>query len=92
MVWKTKDGRFIEIRQLSDDHLSNIVTMLRRDGYVTEDEWFAELARMCCGSESSTYEAGRNFDEMKTHTVAEAIFEEYEIRQFMKSQERVLEA
>lgn len=30
MIWKTRDGRLIEISQMSDGHLLNTIAMLRR--------------------------------------------------------------
>lgn len=39
MHWKTKDGREIPIQDLPTPHLTSIIAMLRRRGYVTPEEY-----------------------------------------------------
>ena len=42
MYWTTKDGRKIDIKDMSDCHLRNAVAMLRRNGFVGADEYEIE--------------------------------------------------
>lgn len=46
-IWKTLDGREIPFNKLETDHLENIVAMIRRQGFVTPDEFFSMLAYVC---------------------------------------------
>ena len=43
MKWKTKDGRDIDIRDMSDSHLANTIAMLRGKGYIASEEIYMFL-------------------------------------------------
>ncbi len=48
MKWTTKDGRTLNIKDMSTLHLRNAVAMLRREGFVSEEDFL-----VCLGAASS---------------------------------------
>lgn len=78
MYWTTKDGRKIDIKDMSDDHLRNAVAMLRRKGFVGADEYEIALGSACSmGGEMAQYYAEQSVDDMMPSQCLDAM--EYEI-------------
>lgn len=38
-TWRCQDGRELLIRDMEDEHISNCIALLRRNGYVSRQEW-----------------------------------------------------
>lgn len=78
MYWTTKDGRKIDIKDMSDDHLRNAVAMLRRKGFVGADEYEIALgSAFSMGGEMAQYYAEQSVDDMMPSQCLDAM--EYEI-------------
>lgn len=41
-MWRTRDGREIQVTDMSDDHLRNAIAVMRRRVLELADEWFDE--------------------------------------------------
>ena len=44
MKWKCKDGRVLDIQSMTTDHLKNTISMLRRNKFITPDEYLDMLS------------------------------------------------
>lgn len=45
-TWKCKDGRILNICDMTDDHIVNAIRMLLRKGYVTCDDYMESFDNM----------------------------------------------
>lgn len=67
MKWKCKDGRELELADMSTDHLKNVITMLRSKGTVTPNEYLSCLAYACSSNtgEYAAMAAEQELDDMQ---------------------------
>ncbi len=78
MHWTTKDGRKIDIKDMSDDHLKNSIAMLRRNGFVGADEYEVALgSAFSMGGEMAQYYAEQSAADMMPSQCLDAM--EYEL-------------
>ena len=78
MHWTTKDGRKIDIKDMSDDHLQNTVSMLRQQGSIGADEYEIAIgSAFSIGGEMAQYYAEQSVADMIPSRCLDAM--EYEI-------------
>jgi len=61
-AWRCKDGRVLLIQDMETSHLTNTVAMLRRKGYVSEQEAVDAPRPMSFGGEYAQMFADAQFD------------------------------
>jgi len=78
MRWTTKDGRKIDVKDMSNDHLKNAVAMLRRKGFVGADEYEVALgSAYSMSGEMAQYYAEQSVADMMPSQCLDAM--EYEL-------------
>lgn len=78
MHWTTKDERKIDIKEMSDAHLRNAVSMLRRQGFVGADEYEVAIgSAFSMGGEMAQYYAEQSVADMAPSRCLDAM--EYEM-------------
>ena len=78
MQWTTKDGRKIDVKDMSDDHLRNAVAMLRRQGFVGADEYEVAIgSAFSMSGEMAAYYAEQSVADMMPSQCLDAM--EYEL-------------
>jgi len=81
-VWTTKDGKAIPISELTDDHLSNIIKMLKSKGWVHSSVWESCLCFAgSCRGDMASYAAEQELDNMRFSLLTDNIFDEYDRRE-----------
>jgi hypothetical protein len=77
--WKTKDGEEINIDKLKDNHLKNIVNLLKRKNYVHTNIAYSCLSYALSDNtpEMAAYSAEMEYNNMHYSKLTNAIFEEY---------------
>jgi hypothetical protein len=82
MKWKCWDGRVLDIKEMTTEHLKNVIAMLRRNRVVTFDEYLSCAAHACSGScgEYSAMAAESELDSMKPWAGLEKLEAELERR------------
>jgi len=50
-TWKTKEGQVLDIKDMSTKHLENAVAMVRRKGFITQDQYL-RLAAYAFGGDT----------------------------------------
>lgn len=73
MKWKCADGRIIEIEKMEIDHAKNCLSLLRKKGFVSIDEfWGSCQCASSCGGDMASYYAEQEIAAMRPHPVVDA--------------------
>lgn len=89
MHWTTKDGRKINIKDMSDDHLRNAVAMLRRQGFVGADEYALAIgSAFSMSGEMAQYYAEQSVADMMPSQCLDAMECEIAMRANVQSDRR----
>jgi hypothetical protein len=66
MKWNTKDGRIINIDEMTDQHLANSIAMLRRNGFCSIEEFDDACdSAFSAHGEMASYYSEQQLDGMK---------------------------
>lgn len=76
-IWKTKDGRRLTPAEMTTEHITNTLAMLKRKGWVSVEEF--EHSWACAFSlrgEMASYYAEQAASELKPASIIDALEEE----------------
>jgi hypothetical protein len=88
-TWRTRDGRLLRIRAMSNDHLGNAASYLRSRGFISYREWRAMQPEVPHGvnGEMAAYYAEHGFSDewerwlaLKPHIALDAFANELAYR------------